>query len=318
MRQGAEFLDTSLDAWARWEALRPTCLKVRFGVFSKGNYREAFHVMRQWTNNPLFLLRPQTEVPDLVDLRLRLSEEMSKVPPGVDVWLEPANEPNQTETRKGLGNTTAEQVVTYRSYLAQYATLHQDFPEIKLIAPGLMPEPDGIWAWMVEERGLYDFDGCHVYGSGLDGLMLPARFYAPPVITEIGSRSDNRSGAVIAMMQWLAEHFPIQAFVHFAVPEWRGPDGLYTVSIEDAQAYAAWHDNFHQEREIPMPTEFRDRWPTEYVEWKAASGVSDIDFLAWVAATKGYEPTPEEFDLIANAVKGNVEALKQLALRPKA
>ena len=62
--------------------------------------------------------------------------------------------------------------------------------------------------------------------------------------------------------------------------------------------------------------EFRDRWPQEYLIWKQGGGISDVDFLAWMAATRAVRLRAEEFEMIANAIKGNVEALKQLAMAP--
>lgn len=64
--------------------------------------------------------------------------------------------------------------------------------------------------------------------------------------------------------------------------------------------------------------EYRERWSNEYATWRASGGVSDVDFLAWMAATRGHQLTAEEFRLIVRATKGNVEALAQLDSPPKA
>lgn len=66
--------------------------------------------------------------------------------------------------------------------------------------------------------------------------------------------------------------------------------------------------------------EYRDQWPNQHETWKASGGVSDVGFLAWLAATRrlGRELTAAEFRLIVSEAKGLIEALAQLDAPPKA
>jgi hypothetical protein len=56
------------------------------------------------------------------------------------------------------------------------------------------------------------------------------------------------------------------------------------------------------------------RFPTEFAEWRASGGIPNIDFLAWMAAVKGYQLTSEEHNAIVRSINGNVEALRRLGL----
>ncbi len=125
--------------------------------------------------------------------------------------------------------------------------------------------------------------------------------------------SAEQGARELAKYEWLLHAAP---YVLGAVAFTTGAMGIMELYDLDnlVPMLLPYYQNNKKEEET-MSQLFRERWPAWYEEWMRAGGIPDVDFFGWVCAVKGCQPTAPELQMIAEAAKGNVQALANLAKR---